>query len=494
MITLDIEDTSIKMMVVKGRRAEAAMGLPLEPGIVHDGVVIDTASVSRRIVELLSAQGIGEKKVVVSISGIHSVYRTVTIPKLPKNLLNEAALREAERAMPVPLNELYLSWQAIPISATETTLCIVGLPRNTVDAMLDTLSQAGLQPEAVDVRPLAIARVADERNAIIMNVQQNGFDIVVMVDSIPELLRSLPFPTSAESVADKISAAKEELERTVAFHNSSHGANPITNSTAAFISGELGEMLAGTIEYRVKPLPQLLSYSGGLNPNEYATNIGLALKSMRADSNQTQVNINALPQTYLPKPFPILQFASWAFILVAIAAILVLAVSTMRAFSQTQLLQAQVNSAQAAIEKQQGAEEEISKLQTKITGAENTLGRFKLPLDYAEEQRAKVNGDLSRATSLLPGIIDVITIEYKEEIKETSEGANEKTNTLIITGIAPDETTIVDYARELRNSGQFSEVLTTEMLELEFNQWSFIITCISKSKIPASVVTYKRTA
>src|SRR4030066_1521336 len=275
MVTLDIEDTSIKMMVVRGRRVETAASLPLEPGLVHDGVVIDTATVSRRITELLSAQGISEKKVAVSISGIHSIYRTVNIPKLPKNLLDEAVRREAERVMPVPLNELYTSWQAISMSDIETTLCIVGLPRNTVDAMLDTLRQAGLQPEAMDVRPLALVRVADERDAIIVNVQQTGFDIVVMIDGIPELLRSLPFPAGAASVPDKLAEVKEELERTVAFHNSTHKESPITNYTAAFVSGELGEMLAGTIKYRGKPLPPLLSYADSLNTSEYATNIGL---------------------------------------------------------------------------------------------------------------------------------------------------------------------------------------------------------------------------
>jgi Tfp pilus assembly PilM family ATPase len=57
MVTLDIEDTSIKMMVVRGRRVETAMSLPLEPGLVHNGVIIDTATVSRHIVDLLSGQG-----------------------------------------------------------------------------------------------------------------------------------------------------------------------------------------------------------------------------------------------------------------------------------------------------------------------------------------------------------------------------------------------------------------------------------------------------
>ncbi|MCJ7653914.1 MAG: pilus assembly protein PilM, partial [Dehalococcoidia bacterium] len=190
MVTLDIEDTSIRIMAVAGRRIQTAASLPLEPGLVRDGVVIDTATVSQRLTELLSAHGINEKKVVVSISGIHSIYRVVNIPKLPKNLMDEAAKREMESLMPVPLNELYTSWQAINVSDIDTLICLVGMPRNTVDAMLETLRQAGLQAEVMDVRPLALARVADERDALIINVQPFGFDIVVMIDGIPELLRS----------------------------------------------------------------------------------------------------------------------------------------------------------------------------------------------------------------------------------------------------------------------------------------------------------------
>jgi hypothetical protein len=473
MLTLDIEDTSIKMMVVRGRRVETAMSLPLEPGLVHDGVVIDTATVSRHITELLSAQGIKEKKTVVSISGIHSIYRTVNIPKLPKNLLDEAAMREAERAMPVPLNELYTSWQAISMSDIETILCIVGLPRNTVDAMLDTLRQAGLQPEAIDVRPLAITRVADERDAIIMNVQQTGFDIVVMIDGIPALLRSLSFPASAASIPDKISQAKEEMERTIAFHNSSHKENPITNNTAAFISGELGEMLAGTIEYRVKPLPQLLSYTGSLNATEYATNIGLALKLMRPDINQTQVNINAMPEAYLSKPVPIIQIVSWAFIPVAIVVLLLLGVSTLQSFSRTQLLQAEILNAQTQIQIRQGTAATIAELQAKIDEAKNKRDYFKPSLDTDKEQRAKVNNSLSKVTSLLPGIIDLNSISYTQ-----TKSKDETIQSFTVTGISPDDTTIVNYVRDLRNSGQFSEVLVSDMLEVGFNQWEFTLTLL----------------
>jgi hypothetical protein len=471
MVTLDIEDASIKMMVVKGRRVDTAINLPLEPGLVHDGVIIDTATVSRRIAELLSAQGINEKKVAVSISGIHAIYRPVPIPKLPKNLLDEAARREAERVMPVSLNELYTAWQAIPISDIETTLCIVGVPRSTVDAMLNTLRQIGLQPEFMDVRPLALARVADERNALIINIEQAGFDIVVMIDGIPEILRSLSFPASAISIPDKIAEVKGELERTVAFHNSSHKESLINNNTATFVSGELGNMLAGTLEYRVKPLPQLLVYADSLNIGDYATNIGLALKPMRADSRQTRVNINVTPEVYQPKALPIIQIVSWAFILVGIAVILWLAVLTLQSVRQTQLFQAQVDNAQTQLQLRQGSEAILKQIQKEIDDAKKAGDIFKPPLDSARAQRATTNAFLSKATSLSPGIIQLQSISYSMSTTKDVTGS-----ILTIIGMSPDEMTIVNYVRDLTNSGQFSEVLITNMSELELNEWQFTLT------------------
>jgi len=464
MVTLDIEDTSIKMMVVKGKQVETAASLPLEPGLVHDGVIIDPATVSRRIGELMAAHGVAEKKVAVGISGIHSIYRTVNLPKLPKKMQDEAAQREMERAMPVPLNELYTSWQVISTSDVETAICIIGLPRNTVDAMLDTLHQAGLQPEAIEVRPLVLARVVDERYAIIINIQPAGFDIVIMIDGIPELLRSLPFPAEAASSDEKVAEVKEELERTVAFYNSSHKGSEITVNTAAFVSGELGEMLAETLEHRVKPLPQLLSYADSVNTSEYTANIGLALRQARADFSSARVSLNVTPEVYLPKPFPTIQLASWAFIVLAIAVLFLFGISTLQKYRGTLTLQMQVNTIRSKVELRQGTETAIKQLQTKIDQIQQESATFKQPLDDAEAQRAIVNGGLSQVTSLLPGIINLNSISYNS------------TKGFTVTGTATDDTTIIDYVRSLRNSNQFSSVLITDMRELDLNNWQFTLT------------------
>ena len=463
MFTLDIEDTCIKMMVVKGRRVETAATLPLEPGLVEDGVVVDKAAVSQRIKELMAAHGVAERQVVVSISGIHSIYRVVSLPRLPKGLLSEAARREMERVMPVPLNELYTSWQAIPVSDIEIAICLVGLPRNTIDAMLDTLHEAGLESSVMDIRPLALARVTDEKDALIINVQPASFDIVVMVDGIPELLRSLPFPSGDVSAADKVAAVKEELDRTVTFYNSSHKASPINENTAAFVSGELGEMLVEALGYQVKPLPEWLSYPEGFVASEYAANIGLALKQGGIGRSQVRVDINVVPAAYLPKPRPIVEVVSWAFVVIAVAVLVPLAVLTQREYRESSALQTQVDAAQLQVRVREGTKADVEELQAKVAQAKAGTAVFEQPLDDFEAQRERVNRDLSKVTSLLPGTIDLDSIDYGEEDLE-------------ISGTAPDEAAILSYCRSLRDTGRFSEVLVSDMHEVEYNEWDFTLT------------------
>ena len=74
---------------------------------------------------------------------------------------------------------------------------------------------------------------------------------------------------------------------------------------------------------------------------------------------------------------------------------------------------------------------------------------------------------------MLPGIIELNSISYTQSKNEEDD---EIIQSLTITGISPDETTIVNYVRDLRNSGQFSEVLIADMLEVDFNEWSFNLT------------------
>jgi Tfp pilus assembly protein PilN len=207
----------------------------------------------------------------------------------------------------------------------------------------------------------------------------------------------------------------------------------------------------------------LLSYADSLNTSEYATNIGLALRQARVDISPARVNLNVTPEVYLPKAFPIIQLVSWAFILVAIVLLLLFGIATIQSYRETISLMTQVNGIQTQVETRQTTQTSIQQLQAQIDEAQNAGAVFTQALDSAKAQRAKVNDDLRTVTRWLPGIIDLNSIDYSTEA-------------LTITGTAPDDTTVVDYVRDLTNSGQFSSVMISNMTETEYNQWQFTLT------------------
>ncbi|GAH72304.1 unnamed protein product, partial [marine sediment metagenome] len=160
-VTLYIDDSSLRLLVAKGKQVKKWATLPLESRLVRDGVVFHEAKLAAKIKKLLKAQRVRTKKVVAGLSGLHCLSRAFTLPQLPESMLAEAVKREAERTLPVPLDQLYLSWQIISTSAKEIQVFLAALPRNATDALIETLRQAGVKPYLMDLAPLALARVVN---------------------------------------------------------------------------------------------------------------------------------------------------------------------------------------------------------------------------------------------------------------------------------------------------------------------------------------------
>jgi type IV pilus assembly protein PilM len=462
MVTLDIEDTGLRLMVVNGKKVKLAVSLPLEPGLVKDGLITNKEAVAQRIKGLLSAHSVTERQVVVGVSGIHSLYRIARLPKLSASMVADAAKHEMERMMPVPLDEIYTSWQAIPVSDVETAVPLVGTPRETVDAILKTLQMAGLSCKTMDIKPLAVARVIDQREAAIVNVEPASFDIVVVANGIPEIVRSLAFSSPDISDDEKIDEVKEELERTIGFYNSNRPTNKVHKETPIFISGTQKSLVAGNLDYRERPLPQLLSYPDEFDIDEYVTNVGLALKQAKAGKMVLRANLNTVPMTYLPKRVPVLQVVTIVFVGIAIAVLVPTVMSAQKSISQTSAMQNEVNKLQIEVERSKVNEAKIEKLTKELDEIAEERDKVQAQLAAYSKQRRSVNDELSMVTSLMAGTIYPETIKYG--------------NSWSIVGVAPNTETILEYVRLLRDSGQFSEVLLSSMQEMDFDEWKFIIT------------------
>ncbi len=338
---------------------------------------------------------------------------------------------------------------------------MVGLPKNTVDAMMETLKEAGLQPVGVDIIPLAVARLTDSAEAIVVNVQPFGASILIMANGIPEILHSITFPSGEIELKDKIKLVKEELERTVTYFNQSHKQNPITRDTNTFVSGEMRDELVASLNYQIKPLPHWLSSKVGYDINEYTVNAGLALKGVKDSRIPVRINIDARPAQYLPKSRPLIAILSWAVLGLAIVILVPLALLTQSATAETGMLAAKVSSSEVLIKSWQPVNAYLKFIDSQIDTVKSAQGAYNGSLEVFTKQQASVNGNLAKITSVLPGTMNITSVSYSD--------------TIFIHGNAPDKNTILNYTKALRDTSRFVNVTVSKMEEINYSQWSFIL-------------------
>ena len=83
-VTLNIESTDLRLLVIRGKRVEEWSSVSLEPGLVKEGLILDLPAVSRVISELMAGQGVKGKEIIASLSGFQSVQRLPDLPKLSR--------------------------------------------------------------------------------------------------------------------------------------------------------------------------------------------------------------------------------------------------------------------------------------------------------------------------------------------------------------------------------------------------------------------------
>jgi len=477
-VTLYIDDTSLKLLVAKGNQVKKWATLPLEPGLIRDGVVADKAEVAAQIKGLLKSQNVGGRKVIVGLSGLHCLFRVITLPRLPEAQLAEAVVWETKRALPVPVEELYISWQVVSTAGEETQVFLAALPRNAADTLIETLHEAGVKPYLMDLAPLALAKVVGEATAIVIDVRSAEVDIVVMVEGVPQLIRPLALPHEVSSLNEKLPAIKEELNRTIKFYNSSHPEKPLEPSIPIFASGELGEepavcqSLAKELNYSFLLLSSPLEYPEGLAPAHYMVNIGLAFKQLPLGkkASLSLVELNVLPEVYQPKPIPVSKILVSLGVIVAVGLLVVVAMRVQDAAADTALLRTQVDETNHLLtqmqEEQELQKQEFAELEEKVAGAEIILDNFTSVRNGFSNHRVQVNGDLEMTILNLPSGVELSSIAHSG-VKLTIEGTS------------PGEGKVLDYAYGLGASGRFSQIFISTMEKTETGEMSFTLTLMA---------------
>lgn len=449
--TLYIGDTDINLLSMKGMQVEKWASTPLAPGLVSQGLIADEAAVAEKVRDLFKEAGLSLKKVITALSGHDSLYRIITLPDVPEAVLPEAVRREARRAIPTPLDEVYYSYQSIPSMPGERRVFLVTFPRNSVDALVRTLRQAGVPPHVMDLAPLAIGRIPDVPRAIIVNSRLDHLEVMIIADRLPEVIRRLSLPGEAESLEETLPLIAEELNRTIMFYNSSHIDRPLDSTVPVFVSGDLAEVpetwqaLVGDSGYSVSPLPSPVETPEGFNPNQFMINMGLALKEIRSDKGDAHfslVDFNALPEAYIPPSFSILRVLIPVGLVVGAGLVVLAVLMTTNARAGVQDLQSQVTTSEARVRQLQT---EVNTLRSDISSAEARRDTLSNRISDLQLARAEMHDDLREIYRLAGGTITLATV-------------NHTGGSVTVRGSGQNLDAAYRYARVLSESGRFSAV------------------------------------
>jgi type IV pilus assembly protein PilM len=462
--TLYISDSSIRLMVTRGKRIIKLADVPLEAGTggVDSGKLEN--DLAARIKELFQRNHIGSRKVILGISGLHCLTRPLTLPDLPRTMLDEAVTREARRVLPVPPEQLHITWQSLSASENKIQAFMVAIPRYIADSVLKALGQAGFKPSLMDIKPLALARLARVPTAIIIDVQPGEFDIIVMVDGIPQPIRTLPFPEGSISFEERMGIVQDELQRTLQFYNSNNPERIIQPGTPMFVSGELAdepaiyESLGQAMGLQAAPLASPLKCLKQLDPSHHLVNVGLALKELTREAGPLLPNFNTLPTAYQPKQISLNRIMAVPMTAAAGALIILLAMTIQNASADLDTARVQLDSTNLILEKRQSERQELSKniaaLQARLDTIETSRRGFSAILESLTYNGSLMNSDINATVDSMVTDLDLGNIGHTGEV-------------VSLKGQAASEEEVMDYVRKLTSTGRFSEITIANITRIE---------------------------
>lgn len=285
-LTLNIETNEVRLLIAQGQRVVYWESLPLPPGVMREGQVAQPEAFGQALADLLARAHAPRRSAVVALGGQRALVRILTMPAVPPRMLDEAVRRAARRELPLPLEGLYLAWQVLgDHKASRMQVFTLGIPREAVDNCVAGLRSAGVRPQAMDLKPLALVRAVNLPDVLLADLETEAATVVLVRGFVPYVVRSVAAPgDSARPLAERAEHLAVELQRTLDFYGSTLAAEHPPWSPAVCLTGTLG----GAPEVRahvggrwplIEPAPPI-PLPGELPLLSYLANVGLVLKRL----------------------------------------------------------------------------------------------------------------------------------------------------------------------------------------------------------------------
>ena len=245
-------------------------------GALEGGRVLDTAALGQALKQLLARTDITATRALIAASDVIASFRVLNFPKGTP----DSEIATSVRAQ-LNLGSERMAMRHIEVLSgrEERTIFATVWDRSQVHAIAAAVKHAGLEPVAVDLKSLCVARAIPVGSCILLDMSADPCEAILIDDRVPRAAHSF----RVGSGADIALALSNGLKPVLAFQRRSSGTgfgpeSPILVRSDLVLPSILTSRLEELTGHPVEPLPQPLRVDPEVRFGPYLTCIGLVMR------------------------------------------------------------------------------------------------------------------------------------------------------------------------------------------------------------------------
>lgn len=281
-VTVAVAGDGLRLMALQGREVNFWQHVSLPRHLLYRGWIAEPEAFGVALRDSLDRSALSGRRLLWALPGTTAMARLLSIRLAGASDPAALIAREAARALPINPEEYYLYWQAAADGFGDHVF-VLAVQKQAVDGLMRACAVAKVRPQVIDLKPLALVLAVGQADALIADVEPASIDVLVIVQGLPVMMRSLYLgdpPPDPAAVRIKL---VDELSMAIRLYNETNPETPLEQAIPVYLTGELGDAeLAGRIAFVTKhPTVQPdvpLSCPPGFPASRFMVNCGLLLK------------------------------------------------------------------------------------------------------------------------------------------------------------------------------------------------------------------------
>lgn len=255
----------------------------LPEGIIDTRRVLDVRGLAAILKNAWKKGGFKELSVGIVVPEFATLTKSVTVPELESEELDEAIRWQAQEYLPWTPDQMVLDWKILSETNAITTALVVAIEKTVLQGFVDATSMAGFFPLVVENPAMALVRIADGDDVGKIIVYEHFNEGLLVVARGQKIVASSVLSTFDGDMAVGIGGqlltnyANEEIAKVV------------------FAGGTGAKKLADEIAQKIqKPVEQITQRIAGLPMDayqEFLLPLALQLQSTTGPSDPDTVNL-----------------------------------------------------------------------------------------------------------------------------------------------------------------------------------------------------------